>query len=232
MPKISSYVINTTPEATDILIGTDVTNGQTKNFTVDSLSGVALNLYLKQTNWQFISTDPSPSERPYGSLSFQNYGGDGTAWSSISSMYINTRMPSNPVVSLPFLQRLVGENIIIQDVRASARFGVYKLNSLTLVSDDIYDMSLTYVSGNSTLARLKYYSIQYDEASNVSDKHFVFTQANPSAQWTIVHNLNKYPSVAVVNNNDIVVNGEIEYTSLNELTATFSGGFSGKAYLN
>jgi len=29
MPKISSYKLNNTPEPSDILIGTDVSNGQT-----------------------------------------------------------------------------------------------------------------------------------------------------------------------------------------------------------
>jgi hypothetical protein len=33
MPIISSYKINNTPEESDILIGTDVSNGQTKNLT-------------------------------------------------------------------------------------------------------------------------------------------------------------------------------------------------------
>ena len=64
------------------------------------------------------------------------------------------------------------------------------------------------------------------------DLHYVYTRALPNAIWYIVHNLGKYPSVTVVNNNNFVLHGEIEYIDINTLRITFSGGFSGKAYLN
>ncbi len=231
MPKISSYVINTTPEATDILIGTDVTNGQTKNFNIESLSVISINSFLKLISWEFISEDPDPDPRPDATISFQNYGGNGTSWSSISSIYINTRMPSNPVISLPYLQRLVGRNIVIQDKRSLARYGVYKLTTLSQVDSDVYEMALTYITGNATLQALKYYSIQIDEVEN-GDKHFEFTQGAPSTLWQIQHNLNKLPSVTAVNINDVQVFGEVEYIDKNNLNLHFTAGFSGKAYLN
>lgn len=231
MPKISSYVINTTPEATDILIGTDVTNGQTKNFNIQSLSDVSINSFLKLISWEFISEDPDPDPRPQGTISFQNYGGGGASWSSISSIYINTRMPGNPVVSLPYLQRLVGRNIVIQDKKALARYGVYKLTTLSQVDTDVYEMALTHITGNATLQALKYYSIQIDEVEN-GDKHFEFTQGVPSTLWQIQHNLDKLPSVTAVNINDVQVFGEVEYVDKNNLNVHFTAGFSGKAYLN
>jgi len=231
MPKISSYVINTTPEATDILIGTDVTNGQTKNFNIQSLSVIAINSFLKLISWEFISEDPDPDPRPQGTISFQNYGGNGTAWSSISSIYINTRMPNNPVISLPYLQRLVGRSIVIQDKRSLGRYGVYKLTTLSQVDSDVYEMALTYITGNSTLQALKYYSIKIDDVEN-GDKHFEFTQGVPSTLWQIQHNLDKLPSVTAVNINDVQVFGEVEYIDKNNLNVHFTAGFSGKAYLN
>ena len=65
-----------------------------------------------------------------------------------------------------------------------------------------------------------------------ADKDFVFTQAVPSATWTIQHNMDKLPAVSAVNNNNMVVYGNVVYVDNNNLTITFSGGFSGKAYLN
>lgn len=64
------------------------------------------------------------------------------------------------------------------------------------------------------------------------DAHFVYTQSSPSAQWVITHNLAKYPSVTVVDSADSTVYGEVEYNSINQLTITFSGAFSGRAFLN
>jgi len=65
-----------------------------------------------------------------------------------------------------------------------------------------------------------------------SDQTYVFVQSVPSTTWTITHNLNKYPSVSVVNINNVVMYGEITYLSPSQLQIEFSAGFSGKAYMN
>ena len=52
--------------------------------------------------------------------------------------------------------------------------------------------------------------------------------------WTITHNgeWGPYPSVTVINNNDVVLFGEVEYLSTTQLKITFSATFAGTAYLN
>ena len=52
--------------------------------------------------------------------------------------------------------------------------------------------------------------------------------------WTINHagTWGPYPSVTVVNINDVVLYGEVEYQSTTQLTITFSAAFAGTAYLN
>ena len=64
------------------------------------------------------------------------------------------------------------------------------------------------------------------------DKFYKHNQSTPSEEWTVIHNLNKYPSVTIIDSADTVVYGEIIYVSENELKIKFSVGFSGKAYLN
>lgn len=64
------------------------------------------------------------------------------------------------------------------------------------------------------------------------DKTYTYEQIIPAATWTIQHNLEKYPSVTVVDSADSVVMGDVQYTSLNEIKITFSVPFSGKAFLN
>ena len=58
------------------------------------------------------------------------------------------------------------------------------------------------------------------------------TQGTSSAVWVITHNLGWYPNVTVQDSGGSVVEGEISYTSTNALTVTFSGAFSGNAYLS
>ena len=65
-----------------------------------------------------------------------------------------------------------------------------------------------------------------------SDKTYVFIQAVPSVLWTITHNLNKFPSVSVVDTANTQVFTIADYIDANTLILTFSAAFAGKAYLN
>jgi len=67
-----------------------------------------------------------------------------------------------------------------------------------------------------------------------SDKRlerYTHDQSTPSSVWTITHELNRRPSVSVVDTADSLVEGAVDYVSLNQLTITFNAPFSGKAYL-
>lgn len=64
------------------------------------------------------------------------------------------------------------------------------------------------------------------------DKHFLFVQSIASDVWEIKHDLNKYPSVTTVDSADSIVIGDVTYIDENNVRLTFSGAFSGKAYLN
>ena len=60
----------------------------------------------------------------------------------------------------------------------------------------------------------------------------VFDQGETSDTWVIVHNLNKYPSVTVVDSAGTQFIAQIEYNSRNQLTIHLNGATTGKAYLN
>jgi len=64
------------------------------------------------------------------------------------------------------------------------------------------------------------------------DKHFTFDQATPSATWTISHNLNKRPSVTVVDSGGNEWQTAVEHISPNQCVVRFSAPFAGRAYLN
>ena len=64
------------------------------------------------------------------------------------------------------------------------------------------------------------------------DAHFTYTQVTPSNTWDVTHNLNKKPSVTVVDSADSVVIGDVQYLNNNQVRLTFVGAFSGKAYFN
>ena len=61
---------------------------------------------------------------------------------------------------------------------------------------------------------------------------YTFTQPVPSASWSVTHNMNKFPSVTIVDSAGNIVEGETVYNTLNTCTLNFQGSFSGKAYFN
>lgn len=68
--------------------------------------------------------------------------------------------------------------------------------------------------------------------SGGSDITYIHTQLTASSEWTIQHNLGKFPSVTVVDSAGSVVLGETEYLDRNTVRLTFSSAFAGHAYLN
>lgn len=67
---------------------------------------------------------------------------------------------------------------------------------------------------------------------NINDKFLVYNRTVPSNEWVINHNLEKYPSVTVVDSANSIITGEVTYIDMNNLKITFQAAFSGRAYLN
>lgn len=61
---------------------------------------------------------------------------------------------------------------------------------------------------------------------------YPFAQSIPAAVWTIVHGLDRYPSVTVKDSAGEEVEGDVRYVDANTITITFAAPFSGDAYLN
>lgn len=57
-------------------------------------------------------------------------------------------------------------------------------------------------------------------------------QSSPSDTWNITHNLGYNPNIVIIDSAGTVVEGSYEFPNVNTLIATFSGGFSGNAYLS
>ena len=131
------------------------------------------------------------------------------------------------------MSTLVGRSVLLARLDNLNNFGVYTLQSLVVDAGnaDLYNASFTPITANGNITADKYYGFAvYPELS--ADKHFTFTQSTAATTWNITHNLGKFPSVSVVDSGNSIVYGNIDYTSENALTITFSAAFSGKAYMN
>lgn len=61
---------------------------------------------------------------------------------------------------------------------------------------------------------------------------YTHNQLLAANEWIIKHNLGKYPGITIVDSAGSVIIGDITYISENEIKVSFTGAFSGKAYLN
>ena len=65
-----------------------------------------------------------------------------------------------------------------------------------------------------------------------TDRTFTFNQTVSTSTWSIIHNMNCYPSVTVVDSVSNIVHGDVQYLDANRIVINFVGAFKGKAYLN
>ena len=78
-----------------------------------------------------------------------------------------------------------------------------------------------------------YFTSSVQKIKDYIDNHyFIYKQSTPEQEWTINHNLNKYPSVTIIDSAGNLLEGEIDYIDKNNLKIKLSSAVSGKAYLN
>lgn len=71
-----------------------------------------------------------------------------------------------------------------------------------------------------------------DNNVTIKQTTYIYEQGIASDTWNINHNLNKYPSVTIVDTSGTVVNCEVTYLDKNNCILTMNAPFKGKAYLN
>ena len=239
MARISTYAIDTVVTLLDRWIGSDSGNGDvTKNFTAQSIADLfnengAIGI-VNQNNFQF-QTDLVDG-RKSGTISFTGGGGDNTSFSNLTTIKISKFAVSTNLI-LDYLQTLVGEYIMFAQVDDLNNFGIYKLDSLTqdITETDFYNANFTFVASHGNLASEEYYGlIIYPGGSSEAegDKHYTHNQSTASITWAIAHNLNKFPSVTVALSTGQQGFGDVTFIDENNLTITFAGAESGKAYMN
>tara|TARA_R110002153_G_scaffold25739_1_gene81437 strand:- start:2710 stop:3426 length:717 start_codon:yes stop_codon:yes gene_type:complete len=238
MALISTYPIDQNIVGSDKWIGSDANfKNATKNFSVDKVAEYLNNsasIQSQTLRYQYQATVDSLNPRKSGTVSFQSNIGDEVAFSSISSWLLSRySIPSKDVYPF-YTNPLIGSTVLVTNANDITNWAVYKWESSVEDESNFYNIGLEYVSGSGGLEDEEYYLISlllYDEISH-SDKTFTFPQNVASDTWSVTHNLDKFPSVSVVDSGNTAVVGSVEYLNKNELTITFSAPFSGYAYMN
>ncbi len=231
MARISSYPKDTTIQDQDAWVGTAFPNRQTKNFlAVDVAKYLNIKGKISISAQMSYKFEADPNEATTGNF----YGiNDGTAFSAVTSLNIHFMDLSGQNV-VDFLTYLIGSEILISEQNNISEFGHYEITAYTDNGDDFYTLDLSYIGGKVVLLDQTYYAIAnfVIASSDQADKHFTFNQATPANPWNVQHNLNKFPSVTVALPSGQVGQADVTYIDENNLTITFTGDESGKAYMN
>lgn len=233
MAAISSYPYDIVIHDKDAWIGTDSINRQTKQYSAEALVNY-LNINGKiSIGGQMVYMFSTLQLGATGTFALPGGGGAGAGFSEIDTLKISTIEKSGQNV-VAWLDYLVGDQILISSQSDVSSFGHYTVLSYTVdpSNSNFYTLSIGYIGGNGSLVPDDYYDIVNFALAGSTDKTYVHNQSTPSAIWAIQHDLGKFPSVTAVNINNIESLGEVQYVDTNNLTITFSAGFSGKAYLN
>jgi len=226
MARISSYPRDLDVVDNDSWIGTESSNRQTKNYTA---AAVAKYLNIKgkisisaQMVFKYITAGAGSGE----------FSGPAnlSPIANITTLQLSTTDASSQNV-VAFMDYLVGNNILISEQNEISNFGHFTIDSYTK-NGNVSTLNLTSLFGNGNLENKKFYDFAVFTLSSQGTPTFVFTQGVAATTWNIQHNLGKFPSVSVINNNNVVINGEVIYLDNNNVQLNFSAGFSGKAYLN
>ena len=230
MAIIYSYPFDIDVQDADAWVGTNAGNRKTKQFTA-----LAVAEYLNKHGRISVS-----GQMVY-KLSNSAYGGSGTIslpsgggsnFSAITSLIVSVNDIS-PQYVVNFLNYLVGSQILISEQTDVNNFGHYSIVSYVITANpNYYLMTLALIGSNGAAVVDEYYDMALFTLSDGNDKSYIFTQAVPSTTWTVSHNLEKFPSITVIDSGNTVVIGQYTYINNNNVTLTFSAGFAGKAYLN
>ena len=239
MARISTYGIDAKPELSDKVLGTTTTAGadlRTKNYSLKEIIDLfnqSNSLGVADQSLFLYQSDISQG-RDAGTISFVAGGGVGTPFSTITQVLISKTAPGNKSVA-QYLPLFIGKDIILAESGNINNFGTYKVASITtdIAEPNFFLVTLENYASNGVISLDGYYIFsEFVDANSAGDKNFVFNQAVASATWTVQHNLNKFPSCTMVLSTGQQGYGDVTFIDENNLTITFAGAESGKAYIN
>jgi len=231
MPRINNIGLDTDVTKDDKLLGSD-SGGATKSYTLKNISK-----FFKDSNAAGIAGQFTYQYKTSNLVS----GNMGVTFSSGSTFQNATSIKVSKFIygettnsSENILDILSSKQILIVDVEDQDNYAIYNSGAVTQDgSSNFYDISLTAPTKyNGSFTNEKIYAII--SIGGGTDKTYIHNQGSASTTWNVSHSLGKFPSVTVVDINNVQGYGVVTHTDDNNLTVTFPAGSpaAGKAYCN
>jgi hypothetical protein len=233
MARISKYKLDEKVTKEDFVIGSDGFTKKTRNYRMSDIV-------------EFLGTqDPILGDKfaytynqnvalgalKQGEISFNNRADIETRFSSVAQIYLN-RVNIYGVDVYEYLNKIKDYDAVLNLHVANNPIytGVFVVRSVNIFFRDVIVLGVDMRLENGFMKTND--NILVSSSYKALTANYTHSQLVASQTWTIQHNLNKRPSVTVVDDGDNVVFADVQYINENSLTITFAGAISGKAYLN
>ena len=237
MARISTYPLDTHLVGSDYWIGSDAdSNYATKNFTIDSVAEYMNRVATQQQALRFKYTNTIP--RTDGCF----FGADGAtsaptvAYNTITGFTLSKFELTNLGIDISsfYANPLGGSEVLMTQCDDVSKWAVFSWVSSVqnATNPNYYDIVVAYKGGNDGLIANKDYFISLLTYAGANDANFLYTLDGSASVYVINHNLNKYPSVTIFDQNNAEVETQVVFNNLNTATLTFSLPFTGKASFN
>lgn len=228
MGRIHTYETDNEINGNDKLLGSEYATNATKNYVINDVA----DFFVENNkvsgggakNYKFVI---SANEFKAGRFMVSANGGEGVPMASLQTIYIHKQCLGVGNIE-QLLRKFFSSTVNIYGQEEANTYGEYSVLNIS-DEDTALAVSLSPMDTNGVLANDKHYAISDNTAG---DKTFTFAQSTPASTWIIDHNLNKKPSVSVVDTGGNLCYGEVVHNSNNRLTVTFSASFAGEAYIN
>jgi hypothetical protein len=231
MARLTTYQTDNEVQGTDRVLGTD-TGGATKNYTLDSIGEYfSKNNSIKSNTAFAIKFVNSVSDIGYATISRLGFGGGGTSMTNFTGFLVSKYNSSGDSIE-KLVRRVFGNEIIISNYNNQDIYCNYKVNSISESDDypNFLEIDVTSAGGIGVFIDDEHFIISV--SSLTGDKNYEHEQSSPSAEWVVTHNLNKRPSVTVVDSAGTEIMCEVQHDSDNQVTLIFDSSTSGQAYFN
>lgn len=165
-------------------------------------------------SWQYSSTDTPPPG-----------GGQMRTNAAMTTLWVNETDTDGFNRSAGLATIITGSTLLVRGANGGA--ADWKVTGTPIDSGTYWTFPITVLSGSvSEGTRVQLSAVIEEPATD-----YTHTQATPAAVWTIAHPLAFNPNITVIDSAGSVVEGDVAYQP-GQVVLTFSGAFSGTAYLS
>jgi len=229
MARISRYDFDNTVSKNDKIIGTDSSGSATRNFKLEDVAGFLNTSSLINVNGQLVYKFKNATQPISGTFNLPS-GGIGAFNSQTAFEF--SHVNSNDQNIKEYINYFNGLFVMFTQTDNQNNFAQYSITSIT-ESANYSTLNVSFREGNGSFIADKYYAMSFSPKGQ-TDKNYVSPNLNFSAgvAQTIAHNLNKFPSVTVVDSGGSHIVGDVQHINENSFTITFTASFQAKVYAN